>query len=99
VTPGELAETVGLTRGAVSKVVAKLEAKMWLQARIAEGDSRVRLLSITREGRRILPILAKVADENDARFFNCLDANERHSLQKLLSKLADRHDIHDVPTE
>jgi DNA-binding MarR family transcriptional regulator len=98
-TPGELAECVGMTRGAVSKVVDKLEAKKWLQARTAEGDNRVRLLSLTREGRRNLPMLAKVADENDARFFNCLDANEKHTLQKLLAKLADLHDIHDVPTK
>jgi DNA-binding MarR family transcriptional regulator len=98
-TPSELAEVVGTTRGAVSKVVDKLEEKMWLQAQTADRDNRVRLLSLTREGRRNLPILAKVADENDARFFNCLDANEKRTLQKLLAKLADQHDIHDVPTE
>ena len=88
-----------MTRGAVSKVVDKLEAKMWLQVRTAEADNRVRLLSLTREGRRNLPILAKVADENDARFFNCLDANEKHTFKELLAKLANQHDIHDIPTE
>jgi DNA-binding MarR family transcriptional regulator len=98
-TPGVLAEIMGMTRGAVSKIIDKLEAKMWLQARIAEDDNRVRLLSLTREGRRNLPVLAKVANENDARFFNCLDADEKHTLQMLLSKLADWHHIHEIPTE
>ena len=45
-TPGELAEFLGMTRGAVSKVVDKLEAKSWLQARTAAADNRVRLLSL-----------------------------------------------------
>ena len=98
-TPGELAEIVGMTRGAVSKVVDKLEAKLWLRVGTADGDNRVRLLFLTREGRRNLPILAKIADENDARFFNCLDANEKHTFQRLLGKLADENNIHDVPTE
>src|ERR1700753_1242674 len=38
--PGELADALGLTRGAVSKIVDKLEAKDWLQAEIREGDNR-----------------------------------------------------------
>ena len=98
-TPGDLAEFLGMTRGAVSKVVDKLEAKMWVQAQAKGSDHRVQLLSLTREGRRNLPVLAKVADENDARFFNCLEASERRALQELLARIADRHQFHDVPTD
>ncbi len=97
-TPGELAEIVGMTRGAVSKVVDKLEAKLWLRVSTADSDNRVRLLSLTRGGRRNLPILAKIADENDARFFSCLNADEKQTFQRLLDKLAEQNNIHDVPT-
>ena len=97
--PGELAEISGLTRGAVSKIIDKLEAKGWIQANSKEGDRRFRLLSLTRGGRRNLPVLAKVADTNDTRFFDCLDQAERDALRELLTKVAAHNRIHDVPTE
>ncbi len=98
-TPSELAEIVGMTRGAVSKIIDKLEAKMWLRTRGAAGDNRVRLLSLSREGRRRLPVLAEIADEGDAHFFACLDASEKRTLRALLGKVAAAHNIHEVPTE
>ena len=53
--PGELADMLGLSRGAVSKIIDKLEAKSWVQTGAKEGDNRYRLLSLTREGQRSLP--------------------------------------------
>ncbi len=97
--PGELADSLGFTRGAVSKIVDKLDAKGWVQTEAKEGDSRFRLLSLTRAGRRSLPILAEIADQNDARYFDCLSASQKSTLRQLLAKLADHNRIHDVPTE
>src|SRR5271156_6906431 len=98
-SPGELADSLGLTRGAVSKIVDKLDAKGWIQTEAKKGDSRFRLLSLTRAGRRSLPVLAEIADQNDARYFDCLNAREKCVLRGLLVKLADHNSIHDVPTE
>jgi DNA-binding MarR family transcriptional regulator len=98
-SPGELAARLGLTRGAVSKIVDKLDAKGWVQTDAKEGDSRFRLLSLTRAGRRSLPVLAEIADQNDAHYFDCLSAREKSVLRGLLIKLADHNHIHDVPTE
>lgn len=97
--PGELADVLGLSRGAVSKIIDKLEAKSWVQTGAKEGDNRYRLLSLTREGQLSLPILARIADQNDSAYFACLTAKEKVALRKLLTKLADHHQIHDVPTE
>ncbi len=97
--PGELADSLGLTRGAVSKIVDKLEAKGWIQTQAKEDDSRSHLLSLTRAGRRSLPVLAEIADQNDARYFDCLSAREKSTLRELLAKLADHNRINDVPTE
>jgi Transcriptional regulators len=97
--PGELANALGLTRGAVSKIIDKLEAKGWVQSDPKEGDSRYRLLSPTRAGQRNLPILAAIADRNDASYFDCLSARERTLLRELLLKLAEHHRMHDMPTE
>ena len=96
---GELADGLGLTRGAVSKIVDKLDAKGWIKTEAKEGDSRFRLLSLTRAGQRSLPVLAEIADQNDAVYFNCLTAAEKSTLRELLIKLADHNHIHDVPTE
>lgn len=97
--PGELAATVGLTRGAVSKIVDKLEAKGWVQTGGNEGDSRFRVLSLTHAGLRSLPVLAKIADQNDQSFFDCLNAREKSVLRELLVKIAEYNRIHDAPTE
>ena len=97
--PGELADSLGLTRGAVSKIADKLAAKDWIKTEAKEGDGRFRLLSLTRAGQRSLPILAEIADQNDAGYFNCLTATEKRTLRELLIKLADHNHIHDVPTE
>ena len=98
-SPGELADSLGLTRGAVSKIVDKLDTKGWVQTETKEGDSRFRLLSLTRAGQRSLPILAEIADQNDAAYFDCLTAGEKNALRELLIKLADHNHVHDVPTE
>jgi DNA-binding MarR family transcriptional regulator len=97
--PGDLADVLGLTRGAVSKIIDKLEAKGWIQADAKEGDNRYRRLSLTRAGHRCLPALAEIADQNDSTYFDCLNAKEKVVLRKLLIKLAEHNRIHDVPTE
>ncbi len=99
ITPGELAAALDLTRGAVSKIIDKLEAKDWVTRATKPEDSRVQLLSLTRSGSRVLPRLAEIADRNDREFFNGLDAGERATLRRLLGKLAEFHQIRDVPTD
>lgn len=99
ITPGALAEALDLTRGAVSKVIDKLEAKNWIARAAKPEDSRVLLLSLTRQGSRVLPQLAEIADRNDREFFDGLSAGERATLRRLLGKLAEFHQIRDVPIE
>jgi DNA-binding MarR family transcriptional regulator len=97
ITPGELAEALDLTRGAVSKVIDKLQAKNWIARSARPEDGRVQLLSLTRQGSRVLPQLAEIADRNDRQFFDGLDANEKATLRRLLGKLAELHQIGNDP--
>ena len=99
ITPGALAEALDLTRGAVSKIIDKLAAKNWIARTAKPGDSRVQLLSLTRPGSRVLPQLAEIADRNDREFFAGLEAGERATLRRLLAKLAEFHQIRNVPIE
>jgi DNA-binding MarR family transcriptional regulator len=98
-TPGELAETLTMTRGAISKIMDKLQAKGWIKSRIKPEDNRAQLLSLTAAGRRVVPKLAGIADRNDDKFFAFLDSGERQLLRALLIKLADHHQIRNVPLE
>jgi DNA-binding MarR family transcriptional regulator len=98
-TPGELAEALTMTRGAISKIIDKLQAKGWIRSKVNPEDNRGQLLSLTPVGRRNLPELAEIADQNDEQFFACLDADERAALKTLLSKLAEHHQIRNVPVE
>ena len=97
ITPGELAGALALTRGAVSKVIDKLEAKNWITLSNRPEDNRGRLISLTRQGSRVLPDLAEIADHNDQTFFDVLEADEKATLRRLLSKLVDRHHVGAVP--
>jgi DNA-binding MarR family transcriptional regulator len=97
--PAELADQLGLTRGAVSKVLDKLEGKKWTTRRISPDDNRVQILSLTHQGERVLPQLGRIADDNDTRFFDCLEAKEQGTLRRLLQKLTDFHQIQGVPVE
>lgn len=99
ITPGEVAAELDLTRGAVSKIIDKLEAKAWISRATKAADGRVQLLSLTRQGKRILPQLAEIADRNDREFFDGLAAEERATLRRLLGKLADLHQIRNIPIE
>ena len=98
-TPGEMAEALTMTRGAISKIIDKLESKGWIRSKIKPEDNRGQLLSLSVAGRRVVPELAKIADHNDQKFFSCLDPEERTALRRLLGKLATFHQMHDVPVE
>jgi DNA-binding MarR family transcriptional regulator len=98
-TPAQLADLVGMTRGAISKVVEKLEGKGWIVRSSNVDDNRSQWLSLTRQGRILLPKLAKLADKNDEHFFGCLDKEEHATLRHLLQKLTDFHRFFEVPVE
>jgi DNA-binding MarR family transcriptional regulator len=98
-TPGELAEALTMTRGAISKIIDKLQAKGWIRSRINPEDNRIQLLSLTVVGRRVVPQLAEIADRNDDRFFAFLSTNDRQVLRNVLTKLANHHQIRNVPIE
>jgi DNA-binding MarR family transcriptional regulator len=96
-TPGEMAETLTMTPGAISKIIDKLQSKGWVRSRINPADNRGQLLSLSAAGRRVVPELAQIADHNDQKFFSCLDSEETTALRHLLGKLATYHQTRDVP--
>ena len=98
-TPANLAATMGMTRGAISKVLAKLSKKKLISRSMSPLDSRVQLLSLTSQARQILPQLTGIADDNDRHFFAALTPDERAAFHTLLRKLATVHHMAHIPVE
>jgi len=95
----EVAERIGMTRGGISKIVARLEAQSLLDRTVDEADRRRQGLALTRTGRALVPRLAALADANDEAFFGALSSTERKTLDRLLRRLVQAHGLSDVPVE
>ncbi|UWF46857.1 MarR family winged helix-turn-helix transcriptional regulator [Pseudomonas sp. N3-W] len=93
----ELIQSLGMTKGAASKVVSRLEEKGLATRRLAEGSSKEQVLALTTKGRALVPKLAALADQNDDHFFGHLSHDERGVLMKTFKNLVAHHNIKEVP--
>jgi len=96
---GVLAERIGMTRGGVSKLVDRLVSKKLITRRERSDDRRFQSIALTAAGRRLIPRLAAVADQNDEEFFHPLSAGERAALIATMKKLVQAHGLQTLPTE
>jgi DNA-binding MarR family transcriptional regulator len=97
-THARLIEALGMTKGAASKVVSRLEEKGLARRRKADGRARDQRLVLTPAGRALVPRLAALADANDAYFFGHLDAQARDAVLRVMRELVERHGLKEVPT-
>lgn len=79
-THAALVQALGITKGAASKLISRLEEKGLARRQLAEGRAREQVLGLTTAGRALLPQLAALADANDSHFFGHLPAAERQAL-------------------
>lgn len=98
-TPSKLAEHLGMTRGAISKLVERLIGKSLVNRSFDEVDRRCQNIELSDAGRRLVPQLAELADQNDAAFFGYLDESQRKSLMNLLRGVAEQHHFKDRPVD
>lgn len=96
-THAELIQALGMTKGAASKVVSRLEEKGHATRRLAEGSSREQVLALTRQGMALVPKLASLADENDDHFFGHLGRAERRALMTTFKSLVAHHQFEEIP--
>lgn len=92
-SPSIVADITGLTRGAVSKLIERLLQKNLVTRTEATGDRRYQEIMLTINAIKLVPKLAKIADENDESFFAALAASERKALINTLIKLAEYHQL------
>lgn len=96
---GCIAAAVGMTKGALSKIVARLEQKRLIERTVDTLDRRQQGLTLTASGRALVPALARCADENDVEFFGHLSPQARRELLELLRELVRHHRLESVPVD
>ncbi len=97
--PSVLAERMGMTKGAISKLAERLVAKGLVKRAESQQDKRAHSLSLTTEGRAKIPVLASLADENDAEFFGVLTKEEHETLDRILRVLVERRGLKATPVD
>jgi len=97
--PSQLADALGMTRGAISKLDERLLTKALVEIRSSPSDGRQQIVSLSTRGRALVPRLAARADENDAYFFGALTKTEQASLRTLLMKLVRSHELRGTPID
>ena len=95
--PSQLAHRLGMTRGAISKLVDRLCHKHLARRTASGADRRYQSVALTAKGQRRVPSLAQLADENDQQFFGHLAIEQQDDLVRLLKDLVHRHGWKDVP--
>lgn len=98
-SPSRLAEEMGMTRGATTKLADRLIAKALIERAASMNDGRAQTLALTARGFGLVPELAALADRNDAEFFECLTREDRETLERLLKHLAERGHMTAIPIE
>lgn len=94
----KLADTIGFTKGAVSKIVVRLEEKNLVTRTASPEDGRAQVLRTTARGHKLIPLLAAEADENDKDTFGFLPEKKRDELMKTLKEIARKSGLHQYPT-
>ena len=99
VAPSALAERLGMTRGGISKLVDRCEAKSLVMRTAGKGDRRYQQLVLTPAGNALVPELARLADDNDAEFFAHLAPDDRAALERLMRDIVQRRSLRRIPID
>jgi DNA-binding MarR family transcriptional regulator len=94
----DLIQALGMTKGAASKLVSRLEEKGLVKRQFAGASARDQSLALTPSGKALVPVLAAMADANDEHFFGHLAAHERQALMTAMQALVQQHGLKHLPT-
>lgn len=95
----EIVERVGVDQGSLSRMVDRLLARGLVERAENPEDRRAVRISLTPEGRRLVPKLAREADENDRAFFAVLPERKRAELLAAIKALLAVHGGDEMPID
>jgi len=99
VAPSQLADEMGMTRGAISKLADRLVSKSLVTREASSTDARAQSLRLTPQGAHLVPELAALAEENEAECFAHLSSEDRATLRRILKEVVVRLEITATPIE
>jgi len=82
-----LAALIAFDRSTIGSVIERLEAKGWIAREASAEDKRVKLLSITADGRRLLKRAQRHVERAQARMLEPLAVGDRRLLLALLEQM------------
>jgi DNA-binding MarR family transcriptional regulator len=94
-----LAEEMGMTRGAISKLADRLVAKALVTRSADKDDRRYQALALTAGGRALVPELAALADQNDAEFFDDVAPADRAAVMRIMQDIVRRLGLRAPPVD
>jgi DNA-binding MarR family transcriptional regulator len=97
--PTALAEKLGLTRGAISRLARRLAACLTITQETTTGDGRCQMLALTDQGRAIVTVLAVALDNCEMEFFGHLDAETRALMTAVLREIVRPRGLRAPPAE
>lgn len=98
-SPGALMRSLGMTKGAVSKVIDRLAGKGLAERSISEVDRRQQIVALTARGRALVPRLAQLADDNDREFFAHMSPQLRETLLRAMQEIVHIHRLKGAPVD
>jgi len=87
----EVVRAVGVDQGALSRMVERLVARGWVSRQESPTNRREVAISLTAEGRKLVPKLAREADENDRMIFGHLPPSEIKGFEATIKRLLAHH--------
>lgn len=99
INPSNIAGALGMTRGAISKLLDRLSGKKLVRCDAVKPDRRFQTVELTPAGRALVPRLAALADRNDREFFASLTGPQRQMLMDLLQSTAKSRGLERIPVE
>jgi DNA-binding MarR family transcriptional regulator len=98
-SPSELAESLGMTRGAVSRLMERLVQKDLVERQDSRNDGRAQQIRLSSIGRKLVPRLAAIADKNEDAYFGNLPTGVREVLIGLMRKIVEEAEMTQVPVD
>lgn len=86
-TPAEIADTIGIDRSAVTRLLDRLEEKHYVQRIHDDGDRRRVNIELTEAGRGLMQTLNELADARQRHFLSQLPPTELRVFKSHLQKL------------
>jgi len=86
-TPGRLAQRLGVRPPTITKTINRLQAQGFLAKQSSESDARQAHISLTDEGRKAIKIVEKSVRRTEKDALKGLDKKEQRQLAKLLARI------------